>query len=88
METKDVENICWICRRTKEELNKPFEDEPDFKIPLREVDHMINYSGFYICDVCESMFATVGATPQKVVDGMVDERIRKLFEKLLKFFDA
>ncbi len=59
METKDIHESCWICRRTKKELNKPFEDAPDFKIPLREVADMINYSGYYICDVCRCIILSI-----------------------------
>jgi len=69
MKIKDIKEICWICGRTKQELEKLFEDHPNFKIQLYEVTDMINYSGYYICDICNSMIATVGSTSQDFIDG-------------------
>lgn len=59
MEIKDIGNICWICGRSREELNQPF-DDVHFRIPLLEVKDQASYSGYHICAICESIIVTIG----------------------------
>ena len=58
MKVKDIKTQCWICGRTKKELDAPYEDAPNFKIPLLEVKDMVNYSGYHVCLVCQSIIET------------------------------
>lgn len=83
MEIRDIENICWICGRSREELNRPFDDVP-FSIPLLEVKDAISYSGYHICAICESIIATVGGPTTEFVDECISERLEILKKDLIQ----
>ena len=74
MKIKDIENVCWICGRSREELNHPFDDDP-FHIPLLEVKDQATYSGYHICSICESIIVTIGGTTTEFIDECISERL-------------
>jgi hypothetical protein len=83
MKIKDIENICWICGRTKEELENPFEDVP-FIIPLYDLKDQVMYSGYHICGICESIILTIGGHSDKFVEIQIDEKLEELKEELIQ----
>ncbi len=82
MKIKDIENICWICGRSREELDKPFEDD-NFSIPLLEVEDQISYSGYYVCGICEDIIMTLGCS-EKFIDEYLAEQFAEKMEDFKK----
>lgn len=83
MKIEDIENVCWICGRTREELENVFEDTP-LKIPLYELKDQAMYSGYHICGVCESIILTIGGSSSEYINDVVHEKIDIVKKRLIK----
>lgn len=83
MKIKDIENMCWICGRTREELQNLFEDTP-LKVPLYELKDQAMYSGYHICGVCESIIMTIGGYSDEFIENIISEKIDDIKERLIQ----
>lgn len=83
MKIKDIENTCWICGRTRDELKNVFEDVP-VNIPLLELKDQATYSGYHVCGVCESIIMTIGGYSDAFVENVISEKIDDLKERLVQ----
>lgn len=82
MKIEDIGKQCWICRRTKEELEKPFEDD-DFSIPLMEVTNS-EYSGYHICNICNDILTSIGGPSGEYINTLIEERLDELKSNLIE----
>ena len=83
MKIKDIENMCWICGRTRDELKNLFEDVP-FSVPLLELKDQATYSGYRVCGVCESIIMTIGGYSDEFVENVISEKIDDLKGRLIQ----
>ncbi len=81
MKIRDIENTCWICGRTREELKNIFEDVP-LSIHLYELKDQDMYSGYHICGICESIILTIGGYSSEYIENTISEKVEEAKDKL------